>query len=83
MTCVTETWRASRIFFPTILLAALCGCGGKEDREERQPTAAEVRAFTAEIERVEAAHKAEAIRASRAKEEAAKKEHSARLRAEN
>lgn len=82
MPCAIETRRA-RVPLPTILLAVLCGCGEKEDKGERQPTVAEVRAFTAEIERTEAAHKAEAIRVSRAKEETVKKEHSARLRAEH
>ena len=77
-----DSFRATRRLVAAILVAALCGCGEGET-EERKPSAAEVRAYIAKIERDEAAHKAKAIRASRAKEKAKAKEHSARLRAED
>lgn len=77
-----DSLRASRCLLPLILIALLCGCG-KEKELERQPSPGEVRAYIAEIERKEAAHKAETIRASRAKEKAAAKEHAVRLQAEN
>lgn len=55
-------------------LAVLGGCGGSAD-EDRQPSAAEVKAFTDRIEREDAAARAKAIAASRAEEERLNRKH--------
>ena len=66
------------------LLAAfslITGCSGKE--EDRQPSAAEIREYTARIDRAEAEAKAKAIRESRAVEEARDRQARARVPAQN
>jgi hypothetical protein len=65
---------------PIFLLFAIGGCGREE---ERQPTAAEVQAYTKKIDRAEAEAKAKAIRASRAKEKAVEQKHLERVPAQN
>ena len=67
-------------FLPVLLFAGVGGCG---DEAEREPTAAEVRRFTDQIDRAEAEAKAKAVRTSRAKEDQREKEHQARVPAQN
>ena len=65
---------------PALLLLALCACGSDEDR---QPTAAEVRQYTARIDRAEAEAKAAAVRESRAEEKSRADQHQARVPAQD
>lgn len=65
-----------------IALFLLGGCGGAGE-EDRQPTEAEVKAYTAGIDRNEVEAKANAIGESRAKEQALDREHRAKVPARN
>ena len=69
-----------RILVPVLLLAALSSCG---DKEERQPSAAELENFIAEVNRADAVAREEAVETSRAKEEAVEQAHKERLEALN
>ena len=69
---------SSPLASPFVALFLLCGCGAGSD-EDRQPTAAEVKAYTEKMERDEARARAVAIRDSRAKEEARDQEHQANM----
>ena len=64
-------------------LVALGGCDSNEDGDQRQPTAAEVKAYTDEINLVEAQAQANAVSESRAKEETEDRKHLARVPAQN
>ena len=72
----------SRLFSGLLLpLCLAAGCAQRE--EDRQPTAAEVKEYTARIDRAEADAKAKAIRESRAKEDATDRLARARVPASN
>lgn len=63
-------------------ICLLVGCGGPE-HEDRQPTGAEINAYTTKIEQDEASAKVIAIDKSRAKEVALDREHRTRVPAQN
>jgi hypothetical protein len=68
----------SRCYLPILALAALGAC---EAKEEKQPSAAELENFIAEVNRADTVARDEAVQASRAKEEAVEQAHKERLEA--
>ena len=61
-----------------LVLASFCGCS---EEPERQPSAAELENFIAEVNRTDAVARDEAVQASRAKEDTVEQAHKERLEA--
>jgi len=71
------------ITFSLAGLVSLTACGSNNGEDERQPTAAEVKAYTDEINRAEAQAQANAVAESRAKEESEDRAHLVRVPSQN